>query len=207
MLVRGLRSLFLLALLCVAPITARAVTSTDGAAEFIQSLANQAIEVLRSQEATLAEREARFHALLKKGFAVRTIGRFVLGSYWRKATPAQREEYLALFSEWVVKTYAVRFGGYTDERFTIAGTRVNEADGDIFVATHIDKPGSELVYRANWRVRDMSGGYRIIDIEVEGVSMALTQRDEFKSVARRQGIEGLLRTLRESIAKLDQQAG
>jgi phospholipid transport system substrate-binding protein len=199
--------LILLALLGLAPLAARAATSTEGAVRFIESLADQAIAALQAKDATLAEREAKFHALLKQGFAVRTIGKFVLGPYWRRATPAQREEYLGLFAEWVVKTYAVRFGGYTDERFTVTGTRVNPGDGDIFVATRIDKPGSDLIYRANWRVRDMKGSYRIIDIEVEGISMAVTQRDEFKSVTRRQGIEGLLRTLRESIAKIDQQAG
>ncbi len=176
----------------------------DQAAGFIQSLADQAIEVLRAEDATLAEREDRFRALLKDRFAVRTIGRFVVGPYWRKATPEQRTAYLELFSDWIVKTYAVRFGGYTNEKLTITGTRVNPADQDIFVGTRIGNPDSSVAYRANWRVRQMNGSYKIIDVEVEGISMALTQQGEFKSVARRKGMDGLLQVLRERIHKISQ---
>ena len=185
---------------------ASAAASADQAAEFIQSLADQAIEVLRAEDATLAEREARFRALLKDRFAVRTIGRFVVGPYWRKATPEQRTAYLELFSDWIVKTYAVRFGGYTNEKFTITGTRVNPTDQDIFVGTRIGKPDSSVTYRADWRVRQMNGSYKIIDVEVEGISMALTQQGEFKSVARRKGMDGLLQVLRERIHEISQNA-
>ncbi|MFQ5955734.1 MAG: phospholipid-binding protein MlaC [Kiloniellales bacterium] len=185
------------------PAVAGAAASADQAVRFIQSLADQAIEVLQAKDATLAEREDRFRTLLKERFAVRTISRFVIGPYWRKATPEQRSAYLELFSDWIVKTYAVRLGGYVDEEFSITGTRVNPADQDIFVGTRIVKPDSSVAYRAVWRVRRMNGSYKIIDVEVEGISMALTQQDEFKSVARRKGIDGLLEILRERIDRID----
>ncbi len=198
------RYLFVVVVLTLLSPVASAAASADQAAEFIQSLADQAIEVLRAKDSTLAEREDRFRALLKDRFAVRTIGRFVVGPYWRKATPEQRTTYMELFSDWIVKTYAVRFGGYTNEKFTITGTRVNPADQDIFVGTRIGKPDSSVAYRANWRVRQMNGSYKIIDVEVEGISMALTQQGEFKSVARRKGMDGLLQVLRERIHEISQ---
>ncbi len=203
MFANALRPLFLIALLNFVPTAAGAATSTDQASRFIQTLADQAIEVLRSNEAGLADRQARFRTLLKDRFAVRTIGRFVLGRHWRRATPEQQRQYLELFADWIVKTYAVRFGGYTDERLTITGTRVNPGDQDIFVGTEIAKPDSSVIFNANWRVRRINGSYRIIDIEVEGLSMAVAQRAEFNSVARRKGIDGLLDVLRTRIDDID----
>ncbi len=199
----SLRPLFVAAILTFLPVVAMAATPMEGPAQFIQSLAEEAIEVLQSKDATLAERQTRFHALLKERFAVRTIGRFVLGRYWRRTTPEQQREYFELFADWIAKTYAVRFGGYTDERFDITGTRTNPGDGDVFVGTRIAKPESSVAYQANWRVRRINGSFKIIDVEVEGFSMAKTQRDEFSNVARRKGIDGLLKILRERIDEID----
>lgn len=199
----SLRPLLLVALLTFVPVAAGAATPAESPAQFIRTLADQAIAVLQSKDATVAERQAKFHALLKERFAVRTIGRFVLGRYWGRATPEQQGEYFELFADWIAKTYAVRFGGYTDERFDITGTRHNPADGDVFVGTRIAKPDSSVAYEANWRVRRVNGSYKIIDVEVEGISMALTQRDEFSSVTRREGIDGLLNILRKRIDEID----
>ena len=185
---------------------AAAGTSADGAAKFIQSLADQAIAVLQSKDTTLSQRETEFRELLKRGFAIRAIGRFLLGPYWKKATDQQKEEYFQLISDWIVKTYAIRFGGYTNERFSIIGTRANPNDNDVFVASRIEKPGSSVSYKADWRVRETKAGYKIIDIEVDGISMALAQQSEFKSVARRNGIEGLLQILRQRIAEFERQS-
>ena len=199
----SLRSLIVAAILTFVPVVAGAATPMEGPAQFIKTLAADAIEVLRSKDATLAERQIKFHALLKERFAVRTIGRFVLGRYWRRTTPEQRGEYFELFADWIAKTYAVRFGGYTDERFDVTGTRINPGDGDVFVGTRIAKPESSVAYKANWRVRRINGNYKIIDVEVEGISMAMTQRAEFNSVTRREGIDGLLNILRQRIDEID----
>ena len=68
------------------------------------------------------------------------------------------------------------------------------------VKTNIVQPGGPPI-KANWRVRPLNGEYKIIDIMVEGVSMAVTQRSEFNAVVRRQGMRGLLQTLRARTEK------
>ena len=50
---------------------------------------------------------------------------------------------------------------------------------------------------AGWRVRMIGGVPKIIDVVHEGVSLALTQRQEYASVIERQGMEGLLEILRK----------
>ena len=72
--------------------------------------------------------------------------------------------------------------------------------------TRIERPAAAAII-AGWRVREIEGAPKIIDVVVEGVSMTITQRHEFASVTRRGGIEALVQTLRLQTAKLSASAG
>jgi phospholipid transport system substrate-binding protein len=169
---------------------------------FIEQLASQAIKVLSSPNGSLKEREDKFRTLLRNDFAMKDIGRFVAGTYWRRMDPAQRDEYLKLFSEWVLKTYSIRLGGYSGEQFKVLSTSP-AGQHDVLVKTRIDKSAGNG-FNASWRVRKIGGGYKIIDIYVEGVSMAITQRSEFESILQRQGVDGLISMLKDKVKNMSQ---
>lgn len=184
-------------LLLTAPTVVRAEVSqqvVNGAAQFMQEIATQAIAILQTPNGTLAQREAQFRDLLALGFDLDFISRFVLGKYWRRASAEERADYQILFREYILKTYSRRLGGYSGETFQIHGARA-AGKQDIMVSTVIVQPSGPLI-KADWRVRAYDHGYRIIDIMIEGVSMAITQRDEFSTVVRSQGMQGLLQALR-----------
>ena len=174
--------------------------SVNGAAQFINQLGNQAIETLRAPGLTLEQRESQFRSLLAQGFDLRFIGRFVLGKYWRMATPEQQNDYLALFGEYVVQTYSARLGGYAGQSLTVVDAR-QASEKDVVVRTNIERPSGPPII-AEWRVRRTANGYRIIDVAIEGISMAVTQRSEFAAVVQRDGIDGLLTILRARTTKL-----
>jgi phospholipid transport system substrate-binding protein len=167
---------------------------------FIEQLASQAIKVLSSQDGSLKEREDKFRTLLRNDFAMNDIGRFVVGTYWRRMSPEQRTDYLDLFGEWILKTYSIRLGGYSGEQFQVLNT-TPAGQHDVLVKTRIDKSAGNG-FNASWRVRKIDGGYKIIDIYVEGVSMAITQRSEFESILQRQGVDGLLGMLKDKVRKM-----
>ncbi len=175
-----------------------ALASGKDAAQFIHRLGNQTIETLRAPDGTLDQRKDQFRGLLIRGFDISFIGRFVIGRYWRAATPDQRGDYMALYNEFFLQTYASRIGEYSGQTFTVIGARQANAK-DFVVRTQINRPGGQP-FNADWRVRKADGGYRVIDIMVEGVSMAITQRSEFASVAQRRGLDGLLAILRDRTA-------
>ncbi|MEM9681735.1 MAG: ABC transporter substrate-binding protein [Pseudomonadota bacterium] len=168
--------------------------------QFIQQLASQAIKVLSSPDGSLQEREDKFRALLRDDFAMHQIGRFVVGPYWRRMSPEQRQTYMKLFGEWVLKTYSIRLGGYSGEEFHVINT-TPAGKRDVLVKTKINRTGTNGL-NATWRVRKTDDGYKIIDIYVEGVSMAITQRSEFESILRRHGIDGLISMLQSRVEKL-----
>ncbi len=185
--------------------TAAAEPDVTEASRFIQDLGDKAIRILRQPEQSLADREAALRDLLREGFALPLIARFSLGRHWRRATQDQRSDYQHLFGEYILKTYAKRLGGYSGESLSVVRT-VPAGKRDIIVDTRIDRPsGPSLV--AGWRVRMIGTELKIIDIVVGGVSMALTQRQEFDSVVKSRGLTGLLEALRARTDELSATAG
>ena len=79
-----------------------------------------------------------------------TIGRFVLGRYWRVATPAEKNRYLSRFKKIVVETYANRFSAYDGQRLRV----INAARLDtryVIVNSEIYHPDRAApVYRVDW---------------------------------------------------------
>jgi phospholipid transport system substrate-binding protein len=166
---------------------------------FVQKLGDQAIQIITDKSLTATDREHRFHDMFVTSFDVPAIGRFVLGRYWRTATDPQKNEFLKLFEDMIVKTYNNRFTEYKGEVFMVTGTR---ADGDsAMVTTNVAQPSGRQPIKVDWRVLKPKGELKIVDVVIEGVSMSVTQQQEFGSVIQRNGgqIDGLLATMRERV--------
>ncbi len=130
----------------------------------------------------------------------------MLGRYWRTATDPQKAEFLKLFEDMIVKTYNSRFTEYKGELFSVTGTRV---DGDsAMVTTNVVQPNGRQAVKVDWRVLKPQGKLKIVDVIIEGVSMSVTQQQEFGSVIQRSGgqIDGLLSTMRERVQQQSQAA-
>lgn len=175
----------------------------DPAGLFVAGLAAQTIDALSDKSLSIPERERALGRVFDRGFDVATIGRFAVGRHWRTATKAQRKEYVGVFRNFIVKIYSRRFGSFGGERLEIVGVRV-EDDRVSVVTSKLARKGGPAT-RISWRVRRNSDEFRIVDISVEGVSMLITQRDEFLSVIRRKGdgIAGLIIILRDKTAALE----
>ena len=175
---------------------------------FIQELAFNGIAMLENSSVTPAERELEFRKLVKKGFALEAIGKFVVGRYWRDMSADQQDEYLELFSEWLLKTYANRLGGYSGQKLLVLKSMETDSRyKDVIVSTQLDLANGQPPINADWRVRKFNNEFKIIDVSIEGASMVGTQRREFESVIRKVGVDGLLNELRDRLAVLVANSG
>jgi phospholipid transport system substrate-binding protein len=169
-------------------------------AAVIKNLGNRALEVL-GKNATPAQRVARFHELFREEFDVPGIARFVLGRYWKTATPEQQEEFVKLFEDYIALVYSNQLAAYSGEMLKVTGSRTN-AEGAV-VASEIIRPSGAPPVKVDWHLTDRNGSYKISDVTVDGISMAVTQRSEFASVIQRSGgqVEGLIAQLRQKTAE------
>lgn len=191
--------LFLFAAYATTVTTARAAKPW-GPEELVRSLADSAIEVLSEDSLEPEAREARLRQLLTANFDVERISRFVLGKHWKTATDVERAEYRRLFEDYILIFYGVRLENYSGETLKIGGAQLDGDNGAV-VSSEVGGPAGSLA-RVDWRLRRSSERWHIVDLVVEGVSLAITLRSEFDSVIRGSGgdIEGLLVKLREITA-------
>ena len=184
------------------PVTAAAGVE-DQAGSFIRSLTHEAIESLAKQGVTREVRIKRFRKMFTAHFNVKTIGKFVLGRYWKKANKQERTEYLGLFEDLMVVSYVDRFARYAGENLNVTRTRSENAK-DATVFTQISRPAGQPV-KVLWRVRAYGGTMKILDVIVEGASMSQTLRSDFGSIIRQKGgkVSGLLDVLRVKTAALE----
>lgn len=198
---RGLAVIFILALpLGLTPSAAGATGAEAGT--FISSLADRAIESLTSKDTPRGVRIKRFRELFNDHFNVRLIGRFVLGRSWRKASDAEKMEYMKLFEDLMVVTYVDRFSRFAGETLKITSTRA-EKGKDSTVFSQITRPTGKPV-KVLWRVRSYSESMKVLDVIVEGASMSQTLRSDFSSIIRQNDgkVSGLIEELRKKTVSL-----
>ena len=177
--------------------TEKSGPDVEAAVRFVTELVDQAMAVLRNDELTTQERDAQLSTLLRAGFALDYISRFVLGRHWRKATPEQRQDYRSLFTDFIINTYSARLDEYHEETVKI-GTGQAVGKRDVLVESNIVQRDAPPI-PVEWRVRYRKNEFKVIDLKVEGISMAISQREEFSAVIQKKGIDGLIDSLRQKV--------
>lgn len=162
------------------PNAAHADEYSDGTKIFIKTLAEKAIASLMVKDISKGEREQRFRTLMLDNFAIPGIARFVLGRHWPRASEQEKSEYLKLFEDLMVATYAERFSRYAGETLEIEQAEIR-GENDVIVYSTIKRVEGAQPIKVAWRVRGRLGGFKIVDVIVEGISMVQTQKSEFSS--------------------------
>jgi phospholipid transport system substrate-binding protein len=198
---KGLAFVFVVALPFGLPTTAAAGLE-DKAGEFIRSLSKEAINALTLPDTPDKVRIEKFRVLFNKHFAVRAIGRFVLGRNWRSASKAEQQEYLGLFEDLMVVSYVDRFKRYAGANLDIVRVRSDNAT-NVTVFSKLPRDTARPV-NVLWRVGARGDVLKILDVIVEGASMSQTLRSDFGSIIRRKDgkVSGLIKELRRKTADL-----
>jgi len=168
----------------------------DDALSFIQDLGNKAIEMLSDKNLSDSQKISEFEKLLDFGFEVPLIARYALGKYWRKTPKDKRTQYVNAFRIFIVDSYASRLGQFGGEKFYTSNVRDDGKRGFI-VSSLIETPSGQKV-KVDWRLKKINNAFRIYDVIIEGISMVITQRDEFSSIIQRSGgdIDSLITKLK-----------
>jgi phospholipid transport system substrate-binding protein len=188
-------SMFLLAL-TLAPNTSRAADAS--AMRFVTEFGNTMLNLVKTQQGSPDILEKRMRPLVLDAFDVPRIARFALGSYWGGLSADERSQFTHAFEDYVVHVYARRFAGYRGESFSVTSARSQGASAAL-VASEITRPEAGSPIKLVWQVNRVGEHYKIVDVSVEGISQALTYRDEFASVIEHDGgrVSNLISELRE----------
>ena len=174
------------------------------ASNFIQTTGQELVAAVNDQTRDVSARRQRVSAVLRRAVDVDGVGRFILGRWWRQASPQEQQDYLKLFEETLIRNLSARFGEYQGVRFSLGRTQQRTED-DVLVNTVIERPNT-APFSLDWRVAEIGGQPKIVDVIAEGTSLRLTQRSEYSSVIQRNNgsVAALLTAMRGQIQQLAQ---
>ena len=153
------------------------------AIEFVDNLADKVINTILVADVSRDEKLSRFRKEFTEALDLKNIGQFVLGIYWRKATPEEKDAFLNAFMDFTTKTWADRFDMYQGQKIVFTGVRNAERNQFYVDSTIQNNPPVEVI----WRLKQKDNTYRIIDIIIEGVSMAMSYRNEYSAYLQNHG--------------------
>ncbi len=173
--------------------------------DFLVNFGRRAATELNDENLSRTERERRFRVLFNEAVDLRAISRFVLGRSWRSASEVDRDEFLAVFEDMALRRFLPLFtrqnDAYKGKGFDVLETQRPEGRSKtILVHTRfLRESGGET--SLVWRLSERDHRYKIVDVMVEGISLALTLRQEYGAAAQRLGgVAGLVEQLRSKVS-------
>lgn len=194
---RLLISLVLLTLIGGAP----GVAAVQTPQELIEDTSAKMITALRENKAELQADNSKLYGLVREivlpHFDFDLMSRWVLGRYWRQATPEQRRQFVDEFRTLLVRSYAGALLEYSDEDISFPPSP--EVAEDAEKATVRSMVGSERQdpIPINYSLRRRDGDWKVYDVKVDGISLVINYRSTFANQIRDDGMDAVISDLQQ----------
>jgi phospholipid transport system substrate-binding protein len=188
--------LVLLSIICGVGMAGAAI---PGPTEQLRGTIDRIIETLRDKSLPRDELLSRVSVLVRSKFDFWAMSQRTLAVNWNRATPEQRQRFVALFSQLLEDTYRERIGSYTyqNEYVKYVSEKVEGTRGEVhtFVVANNEIP-------VTYRVRLKGQEWLVYDVVVEEVSLISNYRSTYNEIVRREGMDGLLKRMEQRIREL-----
>ena len=154
--------------------------------------------------ASIEEHYAALEPLIMETHDLPYIARFAIRRYWANLADQQRNEFLDIFTQLSVATYASRFQGLTNDTFRISGQTETPRGHIEIKGTLLPNDGEPLKF--TYVLHDSGENWRIINIIVDGVSDLALKRAEYQREFSDTGYSGLLDHLSAQVSELMQKS-
>jgi phospholipid transport system substrate-binding protein len=173
------RTLLMTAAAAAAFFSVPAFAATDLSA-FVNQIADEAITTLSKADPTDPARAAALKPILLKYFDMPDMAKHVLGAYWKKISPEQQQAFISQFTNYMASVYGQRFKAYKGQKLEVKRVRDQGPLATVFTA--VAEGSEDAGARVDWEVKNDGPEPLVVDIRVEGLSLADTHRQEFTSV-------------------------
>ncbi|MAK02341.1 MAG: hypothetical protein CMP35_02705 [Rickettsiales bacterium] len=148
--------------------------------KFVSTFTEEAISILSNDSINDSEKTKAFTSLVMSSIDLPLISKFVLARSWKESSDDQKQRYLIAFKDYFVNSYANKLDQYSGEKIAIIDSE--EAGKYVIVNSNIVREGTDtLKINLKWRLLNRDGHIKIIDLNIEGISLIIAQREEFQS--------------------------
>jgi phospholipid transport system substrate-binding protein len=192
-----------LAAACVSLISVGSLAAVPSPHQIIQDTADELLVVVKSRRPELESNPESLYKvvdeILRPNFDVAYAGRLVLGRYWPRSTPEQRERFTEALYRSLVRKYARGLLQYQEDTVRIfPHTGLIRLDEDFVTVKTEVKTGEGVRVPVNYRTRWVDGNWKVFDVIVEGLSYVTYYRDLIGQDVRNKGLDAVIESLDKS---------
>ena len=198
------KRLMMVAMLAIAPF-AMAVDQTNPY-KLMDEAAAKTFNRLKSEQPKIKQDPEYLRTIVREELLpyvqIKYAGALVLGTYYKGATPAQRDAYFAAFEDYLEQVYGQALAMYHGQTYQIAPEQPVGDKNIVAIRVTITDTNGRPPVRLDfqWRKNSQTGNWQAYDMIAEGVSMITTKQNEWSDLLRTKGIDGLTAQL-QSISR------
>ena len=185
-----------LSLIVIGPLPAMAATGPE---QLIKETSDRVIDEIRTNAQQFEEDPQSVYDLVNTvvlpHFDFVAMTDLALGRYKDDVSEQQRPEIVNEFRMLLVRTYSSALLEYTDQVLIYLPMEGTEAEGRVTVRTEIEQAGGFPI-PINYMLRNGDDGWKVFDISVDDVSLVTNYRSSFARAIKKNGVDGLIETLR-----------
>jgi phospholipid transport system substrate-binding protein len=181
--------------------TGQAAAKEDSPKEVVSSTIQAIIDVLEARDDKTAVNDADREGIRKVvagKFDYREMSRRSLGKPWKKMDEAKKQAFTNLFRQMLEYSYGNQLAGYHGQKVMFEDAEFKKDKARVKGAVVDSSKSIPMEYR----LHQTDSGWQVYDIKIEGVSLITTFRKDFKSIVKKQGVDGLMDMLQKKVDKL-----
>ena len=126
----------------------------------------------------------------------------VLGKYYKKVPREQIPEYIKVFREYLVTTYALALGYYHGQDVEFQPKRDVTDERTVTARAVVKEPGRPDINLAfKLRKNKKTNEWKAYDMVAEGISLLSSKQSEFESILRKDGLQKVIDLMKDTISK------
>ncbi len=195
-----------LIMLLLASVSALALAQTTELAPnlLVSKVTGEVLQIIRSDKDIQAGNSKKaidlIEAKVLPHFNFLHMTQLAVGHDWKSASPAQQKQLADEFHTLLVHTYAKALTEYKNQSIDFKAFKMNPGDTEVKVRSQVAQSGGKPI-SLDYYMEKLPGGWKIFDIEVDGISLVINYRESFAAEVRNNGIDGLVKSLQTKNGK------
>ncbi|MFT5294736.1 MAG: phospholipid transport system substrate-binding protein [Colwellia sp.] len=158
---------------------------------------NLFVSVASNKALSLEEKKVSITEIVKEKMDLPVVSKRVVSRYWKKASKEDKKEFISLFTQVIVNTYASLLNQYNNEEVEYLKEEIKKGK---YAKVNTNIVLADKKIPVNYKLLLRNEQWRIYDFSAEGVSLISTYTNDYKATLKRNGLAGLNEVLKKKVA-------
>jgi len=176
-----------------------------------RNVTDEVMNILRTDKDLQAGNQKKARELIESKisphFNFTSMTKLALGKNWGAATPEQRKALTSEFHALLVQTYTASLTIFKDQKIEYRPLKIAPEDTDVVVRSLVKSSGGGDPVQVDYGMEKTDDGWKVYNVKIGGISLVENYRGTFNTEIQKNGVDGLIKTLRDKNRSLVAQTG